>query len=187
MLYNYYITTPQRHRVTSRKNWIPSSSAVRTPISHYITQFLRYRTTARWSFVFSICCYSFVVTHWQLFWLDNAVCAYAAESWAGYFRYYQFFVCVCVCRAGLIWLAEALQHIVTLRISVTVRSKAWVSGCSLAGIAGSNPAGVWMFVSGEFCVLLGKVLRDGLMPRPEEFYRVWSVWVWSRNIRNEAV
>ena len=28
-----------------------------------------------------------------------------------------------------------------LPISVAARSKAWVYGCSLAGIAGSNPAG----------------------------------------------
>jgi len=30
---------------------------------------------------------------------------------------------------------------------VATRSKAWACGCSLAGIAGSNPAGEWMSVS----------------------------------------
>ena len=29
---------------------------------------------------------------------------------------------------------------------VAARFKAWVCGCSLAGIAGSNPAGAWMSV-----------------------------------------
>jgi len=37
------------------------------------------------------------------------------------------------------------------------------------------PPRVWMFVSFEFCVLSGKDFCDGTMPRPEEFYRVWSV------------
>jgi hypothetical protein len=35
-------------------------------------------------------------------------------------------------------------------ILAAARSKAWVCGCSLAGIADSNPERAWMFV---FCVL----------------------------------
>jgi hypothetical protein len=38
---------------------------------------------------------------------------------------------------------------------------------------------VWMSVSCECCVLSGRGLCDGLIPRPEEFYRVWCVWMWS--------
>ena len=34
---------------------------------------------------------------------------------------------------------------------MAARSKAWVCGCSLAGIAGSNPAGAWMFVVSVVC------------------------------------
>jgi hypothetical protein len=49
---------------------------------------------------------------------------------------------------------------------------AWVCGCSLAGIAGSNPAGD-MNVSCECCVLSGRGLCVGLITRPEESYRVW--------------
>jgi hypothetical protein len=55
------------------------------------------------------------------------------------------------------------------------RSKEWVCGRSLAGIVGSNPAGVWMSVSRECCVLSGRVLCDGPISRQEESYRVWCV------------
>jgi hypothetical protein len=66
-------------------------------------------------------------------------------------------------------------------IPVTARSKPWVCGCSLAGIAGSSPAG-GMNVSCVCSVLSGIGLCDGLITRPEEFYRVWCVqWVWSRS------
>ena len=57
------------------------------------------------------------------------------------------------------------------------RSKAWVCSCSRAGIAGSNPAGAWMVISCECCVLSGRVLCDGLITRPEESYRLWCVVV----------
>jgi hypothetical protein len=43
------------------------------------------------------------------------------------------------------------------------------------------PRGVWMFVSWERCVLSSRNLCDGLIIRPEESYRVWCVWVWSRS------
>jgi hypothetical protein len=60
----------------------------------------------------------------------------------------------------------------TLPVSVAARSKAWVYGRSLAEIVGSNPAGVWMFVSCEYYVLLGTGLCDELITRPEESYRL---------------
>ena len=52
------------------------------------------------------------------------------------------------------------------------RSKAWVCSGSPARIAGSNPAG-GMDVCCECCVLSGRVLCDGPIPRPEESYRLW--------------
>jgi hypothetical protein len=55
---------------------------------------------------------------------------------------------------------------------VAARSKEWVCCRSLAGIVGSNPAGAWMPVSCECCVLSGRGLYDRLVPRPEESYRV---------------
>ena len=55
------------------------------------------------------------------------------------------------------------------------RSKAIVYGRSLAEIAGSNPAGVWMSVSCECCVLWGRNLCDGPIPRPGESYRLWCL------------
>jgi hypothetical protein len=60
-------------------------------------------------------------------------------------------------------------------IQVAAWSKAWVCGRSLAGIVGSNPAGAWMALSCECCVLSGRGLCDGLITRPEESYRVSCV------------
>jgi hypothetical protein len=60
-------------------------------------------------------------------------------------------------------------------IPAAARSKAWVCGRSLAGIAGSSPAGDWMCVSCEYCVLSGRGLCVGLITRPEESYRLWCV------------
>jgi hypothetical protein len=37
------------------------------------------------------------------------------------------------------------------------------------------PQAAWMSVSCECCVLSGRGLCDGLVPRPEESYRVWCV------------
>jgi len=54
---------------------------------------------------------------------------------------------------------------------LATRSKHWVCGCSLAGIAGLNPAGV-MNVCRECWVLSGTGLCDGPIPRLEESYRV---------------
>ena len=54
---------------------------------------------------------------------------------------------------------------------MAVRFKAWVCGCLLAGIAGSYPAGLWMSVCCECCVLSGEGLCVGLVIRPEETYR----------------
>jgi hypothetical protein len=39
------------------------------------------------------------------------------------------------------------------------------------------PPGTWMPVCCECCVLLGRVLCDELIPRPEESYRLWCVVV----------
>jgi hypothetical protein len=78
------------------------------------------------------------------------------------------------------------------QIPVAARSKAWVSGGSLVGIAGSNPASAWKPVCCDCCVLSGTVLCDGLITRPEESYRVWRVWCdcvssWRRPSPNGAV
>jgi hypothetical protein len=45
----------------------------------------------------------------------------------------------------------------------------------------------WMSVSCECCVLSGRGLCDELVPRPEESYRVWCVWMCDREAsKNEA-
>jgi len=69
-------------------------------------------------------------------------------------------------------------------LPVAARYKAWVGGRSLAGILGFNPAGgmdvclLWVLYCRGLCV--------GLITRPEESYRVWYVWVWSRILDNEV-
>ena len=47
------------------------------------------------------------------------------------------------------------------------------------------PPGSWMFVCCECCVLSRTGLCDELISRPEEYYRLWCVVVWSRNLVNE--
>jgi hypothetical protein len=59
-------------------------------------------------------------------------------------------------------------------IPVAARSKAWVSGRSLAGIAGSNPTS-GMDVCRKCCVLSGSSLCVGLITRPEQSYRLWRL------------
>ena len=56
-------------------------------------------------------------------------------------------------------------------IRVAPRSKAWACGRSLAGIADSIPAGAWISVSCECCVLSGRGVFDGPIIRPEESYQ----------------
>jgi len=54
-------------------------------------------------------------------------------------------------------------------IPVTAPSKAWVCGRSLAGIVGSNPAGVMdVTLSCECCLLSGRGLCVGLITHPGE-------------------
>jgi hypothetical protein len=48
-----------------------------------------------------------------------------------------------------------------------------------------TPPGAWMSVCYECCVLSVRDLCDGLIARPEEFYRLWCVWVWSWILLNE--
>jgi len=73
-----------------------------------------------------------------------------------------------------------MREVPRLPIPVAVRSKASVCGRWLAGIAVSNPAGAWMSVCCECCVLSGRGLCVGLITRPEESYRVWCVIVKTR-------
>jgi hypothetical protein len=68
--------------------------------------------------------------------------------------------------------------IYSMPITVATRSEAWFCGRSVAGMAGSKPAGS-MVVCCECCVLSCRGLCFGLITRQEQSYRVWCVWVWS--------
>jgi hypothetical protein len=59
---------------------------------------------------------------------------------------------------------------------MAARSKAWVCGLSIAGVAGSDPAGTMdVCFSCVCCVLSGRGLCDGPIPHPEEGYVVRCV------------
>ena len=58
--------------------------------------------------------------------------------------------------------------------TIPAAARSTVCGLSLAGIAGSNPAG-GMDVSFECCVLSGRGSYNGPITHPEESYRVWCV------------
>jgi hypothetical protein len=60
-----------------------------------------------------------------------------------------------------------IRYIRYMPISVAVRSMVWVCSRSLAGIAGSNPAGD-MDVSRECCAWSGRSLCDGLITLSRE-------------------
>jgi hypothetical protein len=71
---------------------------------------------------------------------------------------------------------------------VAERSQARVCDWSLAGVGVSNPAGVWMSVWCECCVLSSRRLSNGPIARPEESYRLWCVIVCNpENLRNDEV
>ena len=68
--------------------------------------------------------------------------------------------------------------VVALPVPVAARSNAWVCDRLPAETIGSNSASV-MDVCREFC------LRDELITRPEESYRLWCVVVCDLEIKNE--
>jgi hypothetical protein len=45
----------------------------------------------------------------------------------------------------------------------------------LVGVVGSNPTGVWIFLTRTVFVSSGRGLCDGPIPRPEESYQLWCV------------
>jgi hypothetical protein len=72
------------------------------------------------------------------------------------------------------------QH--SYQLTVLVVRSHWPSGlwrgcvaARLLGLRVWTPLEAWMFLSCECCVLSGRVLCDGSITRPEEFYRQWRV------------
>ena len=61
------------------------------------------------------------------------------------------------------------MHVLLRPTKVAARSKAWVCGHSLAGIAGSNLAEPWISVCCGCCVV-SRGLCDGPIPPPGESY-----------------
>jgi len=62
-------------------------------------------------------------------------------------------------------------------IPVAAQSKAWVYGRSSAETVGSNPAGAWISVSFECCMLSGRGFCFRLITHPKESHRLWCVWI----------
>jgi len=63
-----------------------------------------------------------------------------------------------------------------------VRSKEWVCGRALAGIAGSNPAGEWISVLSVVCCPV-EVSATGRSFNQRISTECVRVWVWSRNFK----
>ena len=71
---------------------------------------------------------------------------------------------------------EGEENLLTSPISVAARSKAWVCGLSLTGIAGSNSAAGHGYLSVMSVVCFtGRGLCDGLIPSAEDCYRVCAI------------
>ena len=91
----------------------------------------------------------------------------------------------CLVKFKNIYILKKYQRL----IPVAVRSKGRVCGRLLAANTGSNPAGS-ISVCCEYCVLSGRGLCEGLIPRPEESYRLCvcgHVWEWEREIEYDQV
>jgi len=89
---------------------------------------------------------------------------------------------------------HALSHItyILARCSVKGRSqrpcglRCWSAAGRLPELRVRIPPWALMSVSCECCVLSGRGLCDGPIPRPEESHRLWFAWVWYRKFKNEA-
>jgi hypothetical protein len=80
---------------------------------------------------------------------------------------------------GTAWARHAMcESAFTVPITVSERSKLFVCSRSLAKTAGSNPAGR-KEICWKSCMLSGRGFCFGLITCPEEYYRMWAVWVWS--------
>jgi hypothetical protein len=77
--------------------------------------------------------------------------------------------CVC-CKDG------SMERKVTWRTKGLKQYKKWIKGEKTPDRQKKKiPPRAWMPVCCECCVLSGRGLCDGLIPRPEESYRVWCV------------
>jgi hypothetical protein len=109
-----------------------------------------------------------------------------ALSTVMWYRIKQFFVCIGISTALNSLIASNITRFIglcqfsydkspTKPAPVAARSKAYVCGSTPVETVGSNPAGSWMFVSCECCVLSGRGLCDELITRSEESYRLCDV------------
>ena len=79
-----------------------------------------------------------------------------------------------------------LQQI-KMPIPVVALSQTWICHRSLTGITSTNPAGGM-----DVCLLWVLRVLSGIglcvepITRPERSYRVWCVWVWSRNLEKSG-
>jgi hypothetical protein len=76
--------------------------------------------------------------------------------------------CVC-CKDG------STERKVTWRTKGFKKYKNGSKGKNPGQVKKKIPPAAWMSVSCKCCVLSGRGLCDGLVPRPEESYRVWCV------------
>ena len=78
--------------------------------------------------------------------------------------------------------------LLTVTVFTTKRSRDLRFGFAAARLLRSRfriQPKAWISISCGCCVFLGRGLCVGPKSRPEESYRVWCVWVWSRGLGNE--
>ena len=93
----------------------------------------------------------------------------------------------CSKRSGLFRRSGDLQRLYKAQpIPVAPQSNVWVCVFPLSEIAISNTGRTWISVSCRCCVLSGRSHCVRPITRPEESYRMWCVWAWSRRLDNEG-
>jgi hypothetical protein len=86
-------------------------------------------------------------------------------------------VLLLLCVTSFLLYKYATVRRVTL-IAMAARLTCGSAAARLLGLWVWTPPEAWIYVSCECCVLSGRGRCFGLIPRPEEFYRLWCVWVW---------
>jgi hypothetical protein len=125
----------------------------------------------------------YFIPYWWLPWKSygwsvNTVGAYERiNRGSGHCPALQNYACACMCVRACLCVCVCVAKL----IPVTAWPMAWVYGRSLAGFAGSNPAGdTDVCLLGMFCSVQSRGLYDGLILRTEAFCRLHVSLNWRK-------
>ena len=101
-----------------------------------------------------------------------------------------YFYCLSTWGGSNVWSQESLYGICGWQSNDRCRSR-WSRRLRHGPVAArllrllvQIPPGAWISVSWDYCVLSGISLCVGPITRPEQSYRIWCVWGWSRNLND---